>query len=199
MRFSASALLTLAVTASAIDLRISTSKDEVTITPTVADEFTPDAGKSVYPKAKVNAVGTCKNPRVRKEWRTLTKAEKKAWIDGVKCMSSMPHSETLYKTRIAGGVPLINKNGTHYDDWTYLHVDPNVKTHITALFFPWHRWYLDAFERAMKINCGFNGTMPYWNWSLDVADFSKSPIFDADPVYGIGTWGKKENDWHVTD
>ncbi|KAG8745121.1 hypothetical protein FRC10_008732 [Ceratobasidium sp. 414] len=201
MRFSTSALLALAATplASAFDLHISTSKDEVTITPNVANEHTPDAGKSMYAKGKVNAAGACTKPRVRKEWRTLSKPEKKAWIDGLKCMASMPHSSTLYKTRIAGGVPLIDPNSTHYDDWTYLHVDSNVKTHITALFFPWHRWYLDAFERAMKTNCGFNGTMPYWNWGMDAADFSKSPIFDADPVYGIGTWGKKENDWHITD
>lgn len=184
---------------SAYDLHVPSPLDEVVVTPSTTDELTPDAGKSIYAAPQLIKPGECTKPAIRREWRTLSKWDKKAWIDALKCVEKMPHSDSLYKTRIAGGVPLINVTSTHYDDWTYLHVDSNVKTHITALFFPWHRWYLDAFERVLKTKCGFNGTMPYWNWSLDVADLSKSPIFESDPEYGIGTWGKEENDWHVID
>jgi hypothetical protein len=49
---------------------------------------------------------------------------------------------------------------------------------------PWHRYFLNLFEDALRTDCGYQGTQPYWDWNLDTADWSKSPIFD--PVRGFG-------------
>ncbi|KAF8667850.1 Di-copper centre-containing protein [Rhizoctonia solani] len=141
----------------------------------------------------------CTNPVVRKEWRNHSIEEKKEFIRAIKCMGNKPHRPNLTKTRLTPGVPLVNKSSTHYDDWVYLHVDSNQATHVVSQFFPWHRWYLHAFETDMKNTCGFNGTMPYWDWTLDAHDVYNSPIFESDPEYGLGTWGKEEDDWIVTD
>lgn len=146
----------------------------------------------------------------------------------------MPHNSKLHKTRIAGGIALINETSTYYDDWVYLHMDSNTKTHVTActfnsphymrvcphssviVFFPWHRWYMDAFERALKDECQFKGTIPYWDWTKgetygsklvaviliplpDVANVKASPIFNGNTTYGLGTWGTQQSGWRVTD
>lgn len=70
----------------------------------------------------------------------------------------------------------------------------------------------------MKEKCGFQGTIPYWDWrvglylalpcsilrlifilsTIDAADVSKSPIFDDDPVTGLGGFGDPKNDNIIT-
>ncbi|QRW03673.1 tyrosinase [Ceratobasidium sp. AG-Ba] len=146
-----------------------------------------------------NALGACTNPAVRKEYRTLSIAEKTEFVRALKCLGNLPHGSKLTKTRIAGGISLINTTSSLYDDWVYLHMDSNVKTHVTALFFPWHRWYIDAFEKDLKDKCQFKGTIPYWDFTKDVKNIPASPIFESNRTYGLGTWGTEANDWHVPD
>ncbi|ORY57455.1 uncharacterized protein BCR38DRAFT_449179 [Pseudomassariella vexata] len=58
---------------------------------------------------------------------------------------------------------------------------------MVGRFLPWHRIYLALFEADLKSSCGYQGALPYWDWSLDVTtetSFLESPIFD--PVYGFG-------------
>ncbi|KAG9108527.1 hypothetical protein FRC07_008434 [Ceratobasidium sp. 392] len=146
-----------------------------------------------------NALGACTNPAVRKEYRTLTVAEKTEFVRALTCLGNKPHGTKLTKTRIAGGISLINGTSSLYDDWVYLHMDSNVKTHVTAMFFPWHRWYIDAFEKELKAQCQFKGTIPYWDFTKDVTNIPASPIFDSNPTYGLGTWGKEADDWVIKD
>ncbi|KAG9125328.1 hypothetical protein FRC07_008066 [Ceratobasidium sp. 392] len=58
---------------------------------------------------------------------------------------------------------------------------------------------MDAFEKELKEKCQFKGTIPYWDWTKDAANIKASPIFDANPTYGLGTWGTQENDWVIKD
>ncbi|KAJ6626038.1 Di-copper centre-containing protein [Mycena sp. CBHHK59/15] len=116
---------------------------------------------------------TCTNPAVRKEWRTLTKAERTNWINAVKCLANLPHDDA---------------------------VNLNTRIHFTGLFLPWHRWYVQVYETALKTRCNFRGTSPYWNWVEDYADVYDSDLFkDSDPVSGLGGWGDPANDISVPD
>lgn len=66
------------------------------------------------------------------------------------------------------------------------------------------------YETTMKEKCGFQGTIPYWDWragtclsspktsviptynlwnGIDAQDVSRSPLFDEDPVTGLGGFG----------
>lgn len=104
-------------------------------------------------------------------------------------------------------------------DFVFLHIDLNTHFHYTGLFFPWHRWYIHAFEQTLKEQCGFRGTVPYWDWSLglflldrnlrcwfelilhlptDVADMENMTILSDDPVHGMGRWGNASNDDQIT-
>ncbi|KAG8925503.1 hypothetical protein FRC03_004642 [Tulasnella sp. 419] len=133
----------------------------------------------------------CKKPVIRKEWRDMPKKEKKAFIDAVKCLGNKPGSDKFYATGWTGPiVPVLPRHKRSlYDDFVYSHMDTNGRTHFVGSFLYWHRMYLYAFENALRTECSYKYGLPYWDWTLDVADIKHSPIFDSDPVYGLGTWG----------
>jgi tyrosinase len=58
---------------------------------------------------------------------------------------------------------------------------------------------MHAFETMLKDKCGFNGTQPYWNWSLNTEDFFNSKIFDPSRISGFGGNGDPNNDYEITN
>ena len=97
-------------------------------------------------------------------------------------------------------------------------MDLNTQIHFTGQFFPWHRWFLYAFEDALKRRCGYDGVSPYWNWTIghlllsssvstcnrsvlaDAPDFFESSFWkDSDPKSGLGGWGDPNKDYSVPD
>ncbi|QRW22377.1 tyrosinase [Rhizoctonia solani] len=137
----------------------------------------------------------CRQPAKRKEWRTISRKDRKAFIDAVKCLQK-PYeygkTSDLSPKGDTPGIPAYNSKSSYFDDLVYAHMDSNNKDHFTApleVFLPWHRWYLHTFHDALKQRCGYKGVLPYWNWSLDVANMTSAPVFDADPETGLGTFG----------
>ena len=112
----------------------------------------------------------CTSPAIRKEWRSLNATEKHAYTDAVQCLHELPS--------------IFGPNQTHYDDFPYVHMHFGNITHDTAGFLPWHRYFIHTYERTLKEKCGFTGQMPYWDWTLDWADFRNSPVFDPDTGFG---------------
>ncbi|QRV80542.1 tyrosinase [Ceratobasidium sp. AG-Ba] len=142
---------------------------------------------------------TCTAPSVRKEWRDLKDREKKAFLDAVKCLGRKPHGK-LTLSNATAGVPPYNSNSSLYDDFVYTHIDSNVKDHFTALFLAWHRWYLSVFEKKLHEKCGYNGTIPFWDWSKDVeVGIPNSSIFNSSREYGLGTLPPSDTNSSVTD
>ncbi|KAI5364067.1 putative tyrosinase copper-binding domain, di-copper centre-containing domain superfamily [Septoria linicola] len=62
-----------------------------------------------------------------------------------------------------------------YDDFAYVH---NLGNSEVASFLPWHRYFLSVYEKAVQ-NCGYTGAVPYWDWTQDTQNVSKSPIWDS--------------------
>lgn len=147
----------------------------------------------------VNAA-KCTHPVVRREWRTLSIAEKAEWIRAVKCLTTLPHTDALTPLVNPSDIPPVNTSGSYYDDFVYIHMDLNTHIHSTGLFLPWHRWYVSVYEVALKEKCGFKGVSPYWNWSMDASDFEHGTIFqESDREIGLGGWGDPSKDFSVTD
>ena len=96
MRFSVLAIAALPLVP-AYELHTPSPKDEVVVTPSTTGEYTPDAGKSIYAAPPLMKPGQCTKPVVRREWRTLNKWDKKAWIDALK-VSSIAYVSTTYLT-----------------------------------------------------------------------------------------------------
>ncbi|KAG7451672.1 Di-copper centre-containing protein [Guyanagaster necrorhizus] len=142
----------------------------------------------------------CLNPSIRKEWRSLTDDEKADFISSIKCLAHMPHDPKLSPTVKPDDIPPVNDTSSYWDDISYIHMDMNFKIHFTGLFLPWHRWFVHVVETELRKKCGFSGTMPYWDWTRDAADFQGATIFaEPDLNSGLGGWGQPEDDYLVHD
>ncbi|ETW81995.1 hypothetical protein HETIRDRAFT_384428 [Heterobasidion irregulare TC 32-1] len=132
----------------------------------------------------------------------MSTKEKSDWISAVKasCLSHLPHDPNLTPSVNVSlsQIQPVNASGSYYDDFVYMHMDLNVVIHFTGLFLPWHRWYVAVYESALKERCGYTGSSPYWDWSLDAPDFFNSDFWkDNDTESGLGGWGDPENDYQV--
>ncbi|KAH6838461.1 hypothetical protein B0I37DRAFT_316553 [Chaetomium sp. MPI-CAGE-AT-0009] len=112
---------------------------------------------------------TCVNPVKRVEWRELDATLQRQYIDAVLCLKTKPSELGL--------------NTTRYDDFPYVHTHLDTSIHTVAMFLPWHRMFVQVYEQALR-DCGYTGPMAYWDWTLDTADVTKSPIWD--PIQGFG-------------
>jgi len=150
--------------------------------------------------ATVDATG-CTNPRVRREWRSLSETERGDWLAAVKCLGKTPHKPSLTPTfnTTVTQIPPVNASSSHYDDFVYIHMDLNQLIHYTGLFLPWHRAYVSDFEAAMRTECNYQGTWPYWDWRQDASpNFPNSTIFDGSPTSGFGGWGDPDDDYQIS-
>ncbi|CAO2651591.1 Nn.00g041610.m01.CDS01 [Neocucurbitaria sp. VM-36] len=118
--------------------------------------------------------------RVRKEWGDITAAEKKAYIAAVLCITKAPSK--LSQTAYPGAK-------TRYDDFVAIHMKNTLSIHGTGNFLSWHRYYTYAYENALRTECGYNGTQPYWDWGR-YATPETSPIFDGSET-SMGGQGEK--------
>ncbi|KAK3644027.1 hypothetical protein LTR56_009879 [Elasticomyces elasticus] len=118
----------------------------------------------------------------RREWRTLTAAEQQEYISAVLCLRTQPSTLTP------------DSNKTAYDDYPWIHSHVGYFTHNSAPFLPWHRYFLHIYESTLRNQCGYNGSLVYWDWTLDNEALEKSPVFD--PTTGFG--GDGEVDGEIT-
>ncbi|KAI8616348.1 hypothetical protein BC830DRAFT_1063517 [Chytriomyces sp. MP71] len=119
----------------------------------------------------------CGFPSVRKEWRKLTPGLQQHYLDAVQCLMAT-HSILTNESMVSRSV---------YDDFAYSHSILVARVHGTALFLPWHRTLIQLFEYALQDFCGYLGSLPYWDWTLDAASPSSSPIFAENSFGGSGT------------
>ncbi|KAK4230911.1 hypothetical protein QBC38DRAFT_467267 [Podospora fimiseda] len=121
------------------------------------------------------------NLRVRKEWGSITAAEKKEYIAALQCLLQRPSK--LDQAKFPGAK-------SRYDDFVVVHMNQTMFIHGTGSFLTWHRYYLWAFEEVLRKECGYTGSHPYWDWGRWSADPEKSPIFDGSDT-SLGGNGKK--------
>ncbi|PGG95531.1 hypothetical protein AJ79_10000 [Helicocarpus griseus UAMH5409] len=120
-----------------------------------------DARKEKYPPC------TLENLIIRKEWRFMAKAERRKYIDAVYCLRSKP---SLVSEEEAPGSKSL------YDSFS------------AANFLAWHRYFVWAYDKALREECGYEGASPYWEWGYDVYDPHGSAVFDGSP-YSMGSDG----------
>ncbi|KAK0755793.1 hypothetical protein N5P37_011667 [Trichoderma harzianum] len=112
----------------------------------------------------------CDSPSYRREWRSLSKDDKSAYLAAVKCLIASPS--------------VTRSNGDLYNDFPFVHFQHAKNIHYTPLFLPYHRYFLHSFETKLKSVCGYNGSLTYWDWSLDWESLGTSPVFSKE--YGFG-------------
>ncbi|KAF1851600.1 Di-copper centre-containing protein [Cucurbitaria berberidis CBS 394.84] len=107
---------------------------------------------------------------VRKEFGDLSKDERKEYTRAVKCILEKPSK--LSATKYPGAK-------SRYDDFVVVHMNMTPSVHATANFLHWHRYYIWAYETALRTECDYKGYQPYWNWAK-YPDIVNSPIFNGD-------------------
>ncbi|KAH7311208.1 monooxygenase [Stachybotrys elegans] len=119
---------------------------------------------------------SCSDPEVRKEWRELSKDEKAEYLRAAVCVRNLPRK--AYTN--------IEALTSRLDDLVYTHNSLNLDIHFVANFLPWHRWFVQYHEHLLRDECGFKGTQPYWDWTIDADrnDTKNSPVFDAETGFG---------------
>lgn len=100
---------------------------------------------------------------------SLSGQQRIAFTDAVTCLQSKP-------SKIPAGVAPGAKS--RFDDFIATHINQSLIIHNSGYFFAWHRQYLLLFEQALINECGYTGTIPYWNWPL-YPELETSILFDG--------------------
>ncbi|TDZ28233.1 N-acetyl-6-hydroxytryptophan oxidase ivoB [Colletotrichum spinosum] len=118
----------------------------------------------------------CRNPAIRHERRQLSPEQRLDYIGAVKCLMELPAERR----------DLWPGARSRYDDFQGLHITVTEQVHFNGPFLPWHRWMLFLFESELRSKCSYEGSLPYWDFSLDntLETFMDAPVFDD--VYGFG-------------
>ncbi|KAK4164428.1 tyrosinase [Cladorrhinum sp. PSN259] len=114
---------------------------------------------------------TCTNLVHRQEWRSLSQGTKKSYLDAVNCLAHTPS--------------VLGHLGTVYDDFPWVHLQMAHNTHGNASFLSWHRRFIHLYELYLQQLCGYNGSLPYWDWTLDWESLRDSPVFST-TILGFG-------------
>ncbi|KAI9163137.1 Tyrosinase-like protein orsC [Paramyrothecium foliicola] len=126
--------------------------------------------------------------RIRREWDSISVDERKDYIAAVQCLQSKP---ARTPSEAAPGAK------TRFDDFVATHINQTMTIHYTANFLPWHRYFTWLYEEALREECGYKGTQPYWNWARTAqTGLEKSPIFDGSEtsMSGNGEFVQSEGD-----
>ncbi|KAH9208163.1 hypothetical protein DL95DRAFT_373581 [Leptodontidium sp. 2 PMI_412] len=84
----------------------------------------------------------CVDPVTRVEWRDLEPEVQQTYINAVLCLKTKPSR--------------IGLNTSLYDDFPYVHQKYNTIIHHVAGFLPWHRYFGQVYEDALR-ECGYEG------------------------------------------
>ncbi|KAK0388453.1 hypothetical protein NLU13_4697 [Sarocladium strictum] len=118
----------------------------------------------------VQASSNCTEPLIRKEWRSLSRDEKKNYLEAFQCFIDSPSH--------------LGMNGSLYDDFSWAHNLVAHSNHGKAPFLTWHRRFISVYETTLRKSCGYKGAVPFWDWSLDWEDLPSSQIFDSELGFG---------------
>ncbi|KAF7596004.1 hypothetical protein BBP40_003783 [Aspergillus hancockii] len=83
-----------------------------------------------------------------------------------------------------------------FDDFVATHINYTNFVHSNGLLLPWHRHFLYIWETTLREECGYRGTVPYWNWAIFGGNISDSPALDgsATSLSGNGNYDPHEQD-----
>ncbi|KAK8098833.1 tyrosinase [Apiospora kogelbergensis] len=121
----------------------------------------------------VSQTCTLENAVVRREYSTLTSTEKLAYTSAVKCLMAKPPRTP---PEVAPGAR------SRYEDFVATHINSTQTIHFTGNFLSWHRYFVWAFETALRDECGYQGYLPYWNWGKSAQNPERSPYLDGSPT-----------------
>ncbi|KAI8922673.1 hypothetical protein BC831DRAFT_514895 [Entophlyctis helioformis] len=129
-----------------------------------------------------SAQAQCANPTTRSEWRQLSASQQQAYIRAVDRLKARPKG------------PEGNPAQWNLDQFAQSHMDNTGAAHNNDAFFPWHRRFIDWYERALR-SIDPSISQPYWDWTLD----SQNPLASSLMTPGAFGGNGRANDNCVAD
>ncbi|KAJ3268721.1 hypothetical protein HDV01_002352, partial [Terramyces sp. JEL0728] len=118
----------------------------------------------------------CKTVTNHVEWRRMTPANQKGYIQAVRCLKFNTKSK----------LPASVGSKSIYDDMVYIHNQAVEIAHSHPAFLPWHRLMLGTYWGFLQNECKYTGPMPYWDWTIDSQAPELSPIWASAAFGGNG-------------
>jgi hypothetical protein len=81
----------------------------------------------------------------------MSKSDRKAYIKAVQCLRTLPSKSDRSWAPAAK---------TRFDDFVAIHVNQTMNIHGNGLFLTWHRYFVWAYEQALRNECGYKGYQP---------------------------------------
>ncbi|KAK4182224.1 putative tyrosinase [Podospora australis] len=166
----------------AVNIARDTNTDGLTIPPELPD-LIEEAKANIIEKvseteAKLRKRGifpscTLSKLKFRREYGSLSIAERQAYVNAVLCLQSKP---ARTPASVAPGAK------SRFDDFVVTHIQQTLNIHYSGNFQPWHRWFIYQYEKALRDECGYNGYLPYWDWPKYATSPETSPLFDGSPT-----------------
>ncbi|KAE8385645.1 hypothetical protein BDV23DRAFT_188018 [Aspergillus alliaceus] len=117
--------------------------------------------------------------------RELDDTERTEYINAIYCLRERPSS--LPNEEFPGVRDRL-------DDFVATHINYTTRIHQNGLLLPWHRHFIFLWEATLREECGYRGSLPYWNWALDAYNLLGSPLFNgnATSLSGNGAYTAEE-------
>lgn len=81
----------------------------------------------------------------------MSKKDRKAYIEAVQCLRRLPPKSDPSWAPAAK---------TRFDDFVAIHVNQTLYIHGNGPFLTWHRYFVWAYEQALRNECGYKGYQP---------------------------------------
>ncbi|KAH6612253.1 hypothetical protein B0J18DRAFT_414358 [Chaetomium sp. MPI-SDFR-AT-0129] len=136
------------------------------------ESIMPNVEAWISKRAAANSTATCtlENAAIRREWSDLTPAERKSYISAVLCLQSLPPKSP--RDTVPGAQ-------NRFDDFVATHMTMAGMLHSPTNLFAAHRYFIWAYEKALREECGYEGYQPYMNYDRYADDPVNSPMFDG--------------------
>ncbi|KAI8852643.1 hypothetical protein BC829DRAFT_55629 [Chytridium lagenaria] len=117
-------------------------------------------------------------------------------------MSAAERDAYIAAVRRLRQVPSVAGRASLYIDLVSIHTANMGYTHMAALFFPWHRAYLQLYEKYLR-QVNPTVSIPFWDWSADAPQPLKNGVNIAQ-IFGtssssFGTVGTDRNGYCLTN
>ncbi|KAL2255664.1 hypothetical protein VTK26DRAFT_2924 [Humicola hyalothermophila] len=118
---------------------------------------------------------TLENALVRREWTDLSVAEREDYIAAVLCLQKLPPKAP--RDQVPGAL-------SRFDDFVATHMTMAPMLHSPANLFAGHRYFIHAYEKALREECGYKGAQPevapqYMNYDRYIEDPHNSALFNG--------------------
>ncbi|KAK4227758.1 hypothetical protein QBC38DRAFT_183263 [Podospora fimiseda] len=114
---------------------------------------------------------TIANAAVRREWSDLSLDERKEYVRAVLCLQSLPS-----RSAALGKAPGAR---SRFDDFVATHMEHANQLHGPTTLLAGHRYFVWAYETALREECGYKGYQPYMNYDRYAKDPLNSLLFDG--------------------